>query len=95
MMSSTKTLRDNLGAAGDQVTINGRPRHVVGYLKDFLFNEAKTPEAKATLVTEFKPIPDSKSGELMAKWDVVIGVTPEDPEDTRRGRGFGRSRDRS
>ena len=34
-----KTLRDNLGAAGDQVTINGRPRHVVGYLKDFLFSE--------------------------------------------------------
>ena len=34
-----KSVRDNLAAAGDQVTINGRPRHVVGYLKDFLFNE--------------------------------------------------------
>jgi len=34
-----KSVRDNLGAAGDQVTINGRSRHVVGYLKDFLFNE--------------------------------------------------------
>ena len=34
-----KSVRDNLNAAGDQVTINGRPRHVVGYLKDFLFNE--------------------------------------------------------
>jgi len=34
-----KSLRDNLAAAGDQVTINGRSRHVVGYLKDFLFNE--------------------------------------------------------
>ncbi|MCP4979149.1 MAG: ATP-binding cassette domain-containing protein [Gammaproteobacteria bacterium] len=34
-----KTVRDNLAAAGDQVTINGRSRHVVGYLKDFLFNE--------------------------------------------------------
>ena len=33
------SVRDNLGAAGDQVTINGRSRHVVGYLKDFLFNE--------------------------------------------------------
>jgi ATP-binding cassette subfamily F protein uup len=34
-----KSVRDNLGAAGDQVTINGRSRHVVGYLKDFLFSE--------------------------------------------------------
>jgi ATP-binding cassette subfamily F protein uup len=24
---------------GDQVTVNGRPRHVVGYLRDFLFEE--------------------------------------------------------
>ncbi|TNF89570.1 MAG: ATP-binding cassette domain-containing protein, partial [Gammaproteobacteria bacterium] len=34
-----KTVRDNLAAAGDHVTINGRARHVVGYLKDFLFSE--------------------------------------------------------
>jgi len=34
-----KSVRDNLSAAGDQVTINGHSRHVVGYLKDFLFNE--------------------------------------------------------
>ena len=39
VLDPQKTLRDNLGNAGDQVTINGRPRHVVGYLKDFLFNE--------------------------------------------------------
>ena len=34
-----KSVRDNLAAAGDQVTVNGRSRHVVGYLKDFLFSE--------------------------------------------------------
>jgi ABC transport system ATP-binding/permease protein len=34
-----KSVRENLAAAGDQVTINGRSRHVVGYLKDFLFSE--------------------------------------------------------
>jgi ATP-binding cassette subfamily F protein uup len=34
-----KSVRDNLGAAGDQVTVNGRSRHIVGYLKDFLFSE--------------------------------------------------------
>jgi len=34
-----KSVRDNLGIAGDQVTVNGRARHIVGYLKDFLFSE--------------------------------------------------------
>ncbi len=34
-----KSVRENLATAGDQVTINGRSRHIVGYLKDFLFNE--------------------------------------------------------
>ena len=38
-LDAQKSVRDNLAAAGDQVTINGRSRHVVGYLKDFLFNE--------------------------------------------------------
>ncbi len=34
-----KSVRDNLATSADQVTINGRCRHVVGYLKDFLFSE--------------------------------------------------------
>lgn len=34
---------DELGAAGrnDQIMVRGTPRHVVGYLKDFLFTEAQ------------------------------------------------------
>jgi ATP-binding cassette subfamily F protein uup len=33
------------GGRGDSVTVNGRPRHVIGYLKDFLFSpeQARTP----------------------------------------------------
>ncbi|MFT5524985.1 MAG: protocatechuate 3,4-dioxygenase beta subunit [Pirellulaceae bacterium] len=57
-----------------QLYIKGDPQNE----KDFLFKQAKTAEAKATLVTDFTPIPNSKSGELMAKWDVVLGVTPQD-----------------
>ncbi len=34
-----KSVRDNLATNGDQVEINGRSRHVIGYLKDFLFSE--------------------------------------------------------
>jgi ATP-binding cassette subfamily F protein uup len=38
-LNPQKSVRENLAAAGDQVTINGRSRHVIGYLKDFLFSE--------------------------------------------------------
>ncbi len=34
-----KSVRDNLDLPGDRVEINGGSKHVVGYLKDFLFNE--------------------------------------------------------
>ena len=39
----TLTLDPQMGVSGnsDQVMVRGRPRHVVGYLKDFLFTEAQ------------------------------------------------------
>ena len=71
-----------------QLYIKGDPRNE----KDFLYKEAKTADAKATIVTDFTPIPESNTGELAANWDIVLGVTPEDPEVTKRGRGFGPTR---
>ncbi len=68
-----------------QLYIKGDPTNE----KDFLFRQAKTAEAKATLVTDFKPIPQSKTGELAANWDVVLGVTPEDSDVIRSGRRLG------
>lgn len=41
-----RTLSDTLtGGGGDQVVVNGKSRHVVGYMKDFLFRpeQARTP----------------------------------------------------
>jgi ATP-binding cassette subfamily F protein uup len=35
-----KSVQQNVGEGNDTVTINGRPRHIIGYLQDFLF----TPE---------------------------------------------------
>jgi protocatechuate 3,4-dioxygenase beta subunit len=67
-----------------QLYVKGDPQNE----DDVLFREAKTPEARASIVTDFTPIPDSKVGELAARWDVVLGTTPEDPEVTRRGRGL-------
>jgi ATP-binding cassette subfamily F protein uup len=40
-----KSVRDNIADGSDQVEINGNSRHVIGYLKDFLFypNQMNTP----------------------------------------------------
>ena len=64
-----------------QLYVKGDPRNE----KDFLFNQARTPKAKATLVTDFKPMKGSRVGELEANWDIVLGITPEDPKDRQIG----------
>lgn len=40
-----KSVVDNVGEGNDTLTINGRPRHVIGYLQDFLFSpeRARSP----------------------------------------------------
>lgn len=43
------------------------------------------PEALDLLAAEFKPLPNSKTGELVARHDLVVGLTPEDPEERRPG----------
>jgi ATP-binding cassette subfamily F protein uup len=42
------TVQENLGAGGETLSINGNPRHVLGYLQDFLF----TPERARTPVRQ-------------------------------------------
>ena len=37
-LDENKTLRENIGGGNDTVIIGGFPRHVVGYLQDFLFS---------------------------------------------------------
>lgn len=64
-----------------QLYVKGDPQNE----KDFLFNEAKTAAAKATLVTDFKPIPELNTGELKANWDLIVGLTVEDPKERRSG----------
>jgi ATP-binding cassette subfamily F protein uup len=39
-LDDEKSVRDNVGDGYDNVTVNGRTRHIIGYLEDFLF----TPE---------------------------------------------------
>jgi ATP-binding cassette subfamily F protein uup len=44
-LDPTKTVIDNLGDGSDFVDINGRHRHIIGYLRDFLFtpDRARSP----------------------------------------------------
>ncbi len=39
VLDQNKTVRENLASNSDEVTINGRSKHIISYLKDFLFNE--------------------------------------------------------
>lgn len=49
-----------------------------GNEKDGIFKAAsKNPKDQAAIEVVFEKMKDSKAGELAAKWDVVLGVTPE------------------
>lgn len=41
----TKSVQENVGEGNDTLTINGKPRHIIGYLQDFLFSpeRARSP----------------------------------------------------
>ncbi|MBI2400227.1 MAG: ATP-binding cassette domain-containing protein, partial [Deltaproteobacteria bacterium] len=45
VLDEEKTVMDNIGEGNDQIIIDGRPRHLIGYLQDFLFtpSRARTP----------------------------------------------------
>jgi len=56
---------------------NGDP--VLGRIRD--------PKARESVMVDFKPLPDSKIGELAAHFEIVLGVTPEDTSGDRGRRG--------
>lgn len=41
VLDEEKTVMDNIGDGNDQIIINGKPRHLIGYLQDFLFTPAR------------------------------------------------------
>lgn len=49
-----------------------------GNRQDGVFAALRDPLDRSLCMTEFKPIPDSKTGELAAKFDIVIGRTPDE-----------------
>ena len=48
-LDENKTAIENVGDGNDTVTVNGRSRHIIGYLQDFLFS----PDQSRSLVSGF------------------------------------------
>ncbi len=57
---------------------------------DFLYKRIGKPDLQKTVTVPFKPVENSKNGEFTAHFDIVVGLTPEDP--AGRGRPGGRRR---
>ena len=69
-----------------KVTKGGRPlltsqiliRGHEGNVRDGVFRGTRDIIDRELLVTDFKKVPDSKTGDLAAKFDVVLGRTPDE-----------------
>jgi protocatechuate 3,4-dioxygenase, beta subunit len=55
-----------------QLYVKGDPRN----LKDGLFKDVPDGKARESIVADFVPLKGSKTGELTARFDIVVGLTP-------------------
>lgn len=56
-----------------QCYIKGEPRNQ----NDFILKRVKDPAARKSLIVPFEPVNESKVGEVAARFDIVLGWTPE------------------
>ncbi len=49
-----------------------------GNARDFVFRQLRDPADRELILVDFKPIPESKLGELAASFDIVLGTTPDE-----------------
>ena len=56
-----------------QCYIKGHP----GNEKDGIYMAIKDPKARNSVTIPFEPLPGSRIGELAARFDIVMGITPE------------------
>ena len=55
-----------------QLYMKGHP----GNEKDMIWKDLKPGKERDAVTVDFNPLPNAKAGELAAKFDVVLGVTP-------------------
>jgi hypothetical protein len=58
-------------------------------LHDGVFREIHDERARETVLTDFKPIPGSKLGELAANFDVIFNRTAQEGDDGKLTGGIG------
>jgi protocatechuate 3,4-dioxygenase beta subunit len=63
-----------------QIFVNGHPQN----RSDGVFAGLRDPLDRELVLVDFKPMKDSKIGELTARFDIVVGVTPAEPTEDRR-----------
>jgi protocatechuate 3,4-dioxygenase beta subunit len=63
-----------------QLFINGHPQNRT----DGVFRGLRDPLERELVLVDFKPIKESKIGELSARFDIVVGLTPAEPGADRR-----------
>ena len=56
-----------------QCYVEGEP----GNDRDMIYRSIRDPKAREAITVAFAPIRDSRTGELAARFDVVLGLTPE------------------
>ena len=62
-----------------QIFVNGHPQN----RNDGVLHDIRDPFDRELVLVDFKPVKDSKIGELTAEFDIVVGQTPQDG---RKGR---------
>jgi protocatechuate 3,4-dioxygenase beta subunit len=63
-----------------QIFVNGHPQNKT----DGVLRGLRDPLERELVLVDFKPVKDSKIGELSARFDIVLGRTPSDPDAERR-----------
>jgi protocatechuate 3,4-dioxygenase beta subunit len=48
-----------------------------GNERDGIYRSIRDPKARESITVDFAPLKDSKIGEVQAKFDIVLGLTPE------------------
>jgi protocatechuate 3,4-dioxygenase beta subunit len=68
-----------------QLLINGHPQNE----SDGVFRNIQSPELRKLVLADFKPVPGSATGELEARFDIILGATPDDSQSGLGPRGGG------
>jgi protocatechuate 3,4-dioxygenase beta subunit len=67
-----KVKKGNRELLTTQIFVSGHPQNE----RDGVLRSIRDPKERKLLMAEFKPVADSKIGELAAKFDIVVGRTP-------------------